>query len=209
MSQGSSDVRFETNFLTLAFGAMVVLLGVGAVVGDWSPDPSGSGGPAPDAVSAAVAPDAGGADRHEQEPLESASRADAAMAAMLDERRRAADWRRVQEARAFRDDFAVRADAVDLARQRALRRQLDRMDSEIVDHRDRLDNVEAASEALVSMIAALGDRLEAVESRRSEGAPSDPGVGDLLDVLTAEVERLRARVDVLEGAPVLEPEAAP
>ena len=209
MSQGSSDVRFETNFLTLAFGAMMVLLGVGAVVGDWSPDPSGSGGPAPDAVSAAVASDAGAADRHERQRLESASRADAAMAAMLDERRRAADWRRVQEARALRDDFVPRADPGDLARQRVLRRQLGRMDLESVDHRDRLDNVEATLEALLSMIAALGDRLEAVESRRSEGARSDPEVGGLLDALTAEVERLRARVDVLEGAPVLDPEAAP
>ena len=208
MPQGSSDVRFEANFLTLAFCGMMVF-GVGAVVGEWSRDPSGSGGPVPDAVSAAVASDAGAADRREQERLESVSRADAARAAMLDERRRAADWRRVQEARALRDDFAVRAETVDLARQRALRRQLDRMDSEIVEHRDRLDDVEATSEALVSMIAALGDRLEVVDSRRSEGAPTDPGVGQVLDALTTEVERLRARVDVLEDARVLEPEAAP
>ena len=207
MSQGSSDVRFEANFLTLAFCGMMVF-GVGAVVGDWSRDPSGSGGPAPDAVSAAVASDAGAADRRQQERLESASRADAARAAMLDERRRAADWRRVQEARALRDDFAVRADPLDLRRQRALRRQLDRMDSEIVDHRDRLDNVEATSEVLVSMIAALGDRLEGVESRRSEGAPSDLEVGGLLDVLTAEVERLRARVAMLEATSAADPDPA-
>ena len=38
MPQGSSDVRFEANFLTLAFCGMMVF-GVGAVVGEWSRGP--------------------------------------------------------------------------------------------------------------------------------------------------------------------------
>ena len=86
MSQGSSDVRFETNFMTLAFCAMMLLFGVAAVVGDWSSGPVGAGGPQANVDSA---------DRRERERLEYLSQADARRAAAIRERWREDERRRV------------------------------------------------------------------------------------------------------------------
>ena len=196
MSQGNSDVRSETNFKTLAFCVMTVLLGVAAVVGNWSS--------AADFVAGESATDVDTDDRRELERVEYLSQADAQMADVLHERWRDEERRRVREARLLLADLPGPVGSGNLADRPVVGGRLDGLESEIARQRDLLASVEATSEVSVSLIVTLGERVAALESRRREAAQPDPEFNEVLhalmaglDVLTAELELLRARVDVL------------